>query len=76
MKKKSLLLLILIGSFLLLFSTTSVKAETTDTPLTDADIAQVFPHKDNTEIIISYVLEDQKELVLKTTEKMYSILIL
>lgn len=69
MKKKSLLLLILIGSFLLLFSTTSVKAETTDTPLTDADIAQVFPHKDNTEIIISYVLEDQKELVLKTTEK-------
>lgn len=69
MKKKSLLLLILISSLLLLFSTTSVKAAAADTPMTDADISQVFPHKDNTEIIVSYVLEDQKELILKTTEK-------
>lgn len=57
----------------LLFSssfTTTVTAETTENePVTSAGLETIVENKDNTEVTISYVLEDKKDLILKTDQE-------
>lgn len=69
MKIKNIPLLCLLYFLSILFlcfnPTTTVKAA----PMTDADVAEQYQHKENTELIISYVLEEKKELILKTDVK-------
>lgn len=69
MKSKKISLLCLLSFLSILFlcfkTTTTVKAA----PMTDADIAEQYQHKENTELVISYVLEEKKELILKTDIK-------
>ena len=67
MKRKKILLCILF--LCILFScakTTTIKAQ--EEKLTTADISQIFQHKNNNEIVISYILEAEKELIFKTSE--------
>jgi hypothetical protein len=60
MKIKNIPLLCLLYFLSILFlcfkPTTTVKAA----PMTDADVAEQYQHKENTELIISYVLEEKK----------------
>ena len=46
--------------------TTTIKAQ--EEKVTTADISQIFQHKNNNEIVISYILEAEKELIVKTSE--------
>ncbi|MQS75591.1 hypothetical protein FHL06_04195 [Lactobacillus halodurans] len=66
MLKKGLIILELTFVFFLtiLFSKPTI---TKAKPVTDADVVQHFETKDHEELIISYVLEDKKELFFKTT---------
>ncbi|GAB5055959.1 hypothetical protein COSHB9_03460 [Companilactobacillus alimentarius] len=67
MKWNRLLFCILSLCCLVLLKPTSINAA--EEKLTDADIAEVYPHKNNTELIVSYILEEKKELILKTNEE-------
>ncbi|MFC6176130.1 hypothetical protein ACFQAV_04730 [Companilactobacillus huachuanensis] len=50
--------------------TTTVNAETTENnPMTSAGLETIVENKDNIEVTISYVLEDQKDLILKTDQE-------
>lgn len=64
---------ILLACLWLLFSsclTTTVSAETTDeNPVTSAGLETIVEQKNDTEATISYVLEDKKDLVLKTDQE-------
>lgn len=75
---KKMKLAIIFASFWLIFSasltTTLIRAETeiedTTTPLTEAaSLEDIIEQKDNTEVTISYALEDKKELILKKDQK-------
>lgn len=58
MKWNRLLFCILSLCCLVLLKPTSINAA--EEKLTDADIAEVYPHKNNTELIVSYILEEKK----------------
>lgn len=65
-RKKQIFILTTI--FFLLFSltpTTTIQADTKE-PMTEADLVDVIDQKNHHELTISYVLEDKKELILKT----------
>lgn len=63
---------ILLACLWLLFSscfTTTVNAETTgENPITSADLETIVEQENDTEATISYVLEDKKNLILKTDQ--------
>jgi len=63
---------LIFASVWLLFSsclTTTINAETTENaPMTSAGLETIIKNKDNTEVTISYVLENKKELILKTDQ--------
>jgi len=68
-KKAILLCLFTTISIAFLCFKTTVKAEPITNPITDADITDITNEKDFDEVTISYVLEDKKELILKSSEK-------
>ena len=66
-------LLLIFASVWLVFSsclTTTVQAETTEeTPATSVGIETIIDQKDNTEVTLSYALDNQKEVILKTDQE-------
>lgn len=53
---------------LLLCLTTTTTVNADSKPITDADVVKINENPDNTELIVSYVLEDKKDLIFKTSE--------
>ncbi|MHC6119740.1 hypothetical protein ACYT32_05480 [Companilactobacillus sp. FL22-3] len=65
--------ILILASLWVLFSAclpTTINAQTTaNEPITDAGLDSIVDKKDNAEVIITYLLEDKKELHLKTDQK-------
>jgi len=64
----SLLCLLTTCILTICLQTTTAKAEAIIDKTSNVDIAQLYEHKDNTELILSYVLENKKQITLKTSE--------